>query len=466
MKIDVISIFPEYLAALELSLIGKARTSGLLDLSVHNLRDWTTDKHRTVDDTPAGGGAGMVMRADVWGAALDDVLGAAADADADEGANGDVEAGATEGGPVLLIPTPTGRVFDQRMAEELAGEDHLVFACGRYEGIDARVGETYAQRVRVVEFSIGDYVLNGGEVAALVAIEAIGRLAPGVVGNPESLIEESHGAAGLLEYPVYTRPTSWRGADIPDVLLSGDHARIARWRRRKALARTAKRRPDMLIDRAEPLSMEDKLALISEGFVLIEDEIRGCEIRGAGPEDAAAVAELARRTFPDACPPELPPEAISDFMETFLTPVRFVGYLADPERRIWVASANGQLLAYCMLVMDLRPEDEEGASEVRHHLPRGLVAEVSKFYVDPIARGSGLGRALMAHVLHDCASASPTIAGLWLGTNRSNTRAITFYERCGWKVTGSRTFDVGGQPQDDVIITVPKLAKYATPMAD
>jgi tRNA (guanine37-N1)-methyltransferase len=226
-RIDVVSIFPDYLAPLDLSLVGKARTSGLLDLRVHDLRDWTTDRHRTVDDTPFGGGAGMVMRPDVWGTALDAVL--------DEGAH-------------LLVPTPSGAPLTQRTAERLAEERHLVVACGRYEGIDARVAEHYRARpgVRVSEYSIGDYVLNGGEVAALVLVEAVARLLPGVVGNPESLVEESHGAAGLLEYPVYTKPPQWAGLDVPEVLLSGHHGRIARWRRDEALRRTAERRPDLV----------------------------------------------------------------------------------------------------------------------------------------------------------------------------------------------------------------------------
>jgi tRNA (guanine37-N1)-methyltransferase len=235
-RIDVVTIFPDYLAALDLSLVGKARTAGILDLRVHDLRDWTTDRHRTVDDTPFGGGAGMVMRPDVWGRAIDDVSGLSTDAVAGE-------ASAVH----LVVPTPSGATFTQRTAEELATEEHLVVACGRYEGIDARVAEHYrAAGMRVSELSIGDYVLNGGEVAALVMIEAVGRLLPGVVGNPESLVEESHGAAGLLEYPVYTKPPVWDGLEVPDVLLSGHHARIRRWRRDQALRRTARRRPDMV----------------------------------------------------------------------------------------------------------------------------------------------------------------------------------------------------------------------------
>ena len=199
MRIDVLTIFPAYLDALDLSLVGKARRDGLLDLRVHDLRDWTTDRHRTVDDTPFGGGAGMVMRPDVWGTALDDVLAAAARRPAAR--------------RVLLVPTPSGDRFTQAMAEDLAGADQLVLACGRYEGIDARVAEHYRTHgdVEVHEISLGDYVLNGGEVAALVVVEAVARLLPGVIGNPASLVEESHGAAGLLEYPVYTKPPEWAG---------------------------------------------------------------------------------------------------------------------------------------------------------------------------------------------------------------------------------------------------------------
>ncbi|HEY0215500.1 MAG TPA: tRNA (guanosine(37)-N1)-methyltransferase TrmD [Cellulomonas sp.] len=227
MRIDIVSIFPDYLGPLELSLVGKARTSGILDLRVHDLRGWTTDRHRTVDDTPFGGGAGMVMRPDVWGTALDSLL---------------VE------GSHLLLPTPSGAPLTQRDAERWAADEHLVIACGRYEGIDARVAEHYAARpgVTVSEYSIGDYVLNGGEAAALVLVEAVVRLLPGVVGNPESLVEESHGSAGLLEYPVYTKPPAWQDLEVPEVLLSGHHARIERWRRDQALTRTAARRPDLL----------------------------------------------------------------------------------------------------------------------------------------------------------------------------------------------------------------------------
>ncbi|WP_407318318.1 tRNA (guanosine(37)-N1)-methyltransferase TrmD [Isoptericola halotolerans] len=243
MRIDVVTIFPDYLAALDLSLVGKARRAGLVDLRVHDLRDWTLDRHRTVDDTPFGGGAGMVMRPDVWGRALDDLLPEPSGPDDTVGPG----PAAVAAGAHLVVPTPSGEVFTQRRAEELATEDRMVLACGRYEGIDARVVERYrAAGHRVSELSIGDYVLNGGEVAALVMVEAVARLLPGVVGNPQSLVEESHGAAGLLEYPVYTKPPRWGDAEVPEVLLSGHHARIDRWRRDRALERTAARRPDMI----------------------------------------------------------------------------------------------------------------------------------------------------------------------------------------------------------------------------
>ncbi|MDU0348228.1 tRNA (guanosine(37)-N1)-methyltransferase TrmD, partial [Actinomyces sp. MRS3W] len=219
MHLDVVTIFPDYLRVLDLSLIGRAAADGLLDLRVHDLRDWTHDRHRTVDDTPLGGGAGMVMKPDVWGAVLDEVLARPlpeAGPRPESSSNPRPEpASAAESRRVLVIPTPSGQVFTQRTAEDLAGADQIVFACGRYEGIDARVAEHYAAAgIQVRELSIGDYVLNGGEAAALVMIEAIARLRPGVLGNPDSIVEESHTGDGLLEYPVYTRPVSWRGHDI------------------------------------------------------------------------------------------------------------------------------------------------------------------------------------------------------------------------------------------------------------
>ncbi|WP_298804802.1 tRNA (guanosine(37)-N1)-methyltransferase TrmD [uncultured Pseudokineococcus sp.] len=264
MRVDVVTIFPDYLAPLQLSLIGRAQRLGLLDLHVHDLRGWTEDRHRTVDDTPAGGGAGMVMLPEPWGRALDAVH-------RGEGPDGPVGALPPEGDgaepPLLLVPSPSGSPLDQATAHALAAEPRLVVACGRYEGIDERVLVDAAQRYRVQPFSLGDYVLNGGEVAALALVEAVGRLLPGVVGNPDSLLEESH-EQGLLEHPVYTRPPRWRDLDVPDVLLSGHHGQVARWRREQGLRRTARRRPDLLA----ALVARDPAALDAADLAVLAEE--------------------------------------------------------------------------------------------------------------------------------------------------------------------------------------------------
>ncbi|SHM32583.1 tRNA (guanosine(37)-N1)-methyltransferase TrmD [Cryptosporangium aurantiacum] len=252
MKIDVLSIFPGYLAPLRESLIGKAVDRGVIELGVHDLRQWTHDVHRTVDDSPYGGGPGMLMRPEPWGQALDSV--------------------APEGGPQprLVVPTPAGRPFTQALAHELAAEPWLLFACGRYEGIDARVVEYAADRMVVDEVSLGDYVLAGGEVAVLVIVEAVGRLLPGVLGNVASHEQDSF-SDGLLEGPAYTRPEVWRGRPVPDVLLSGHHAAIARWRRDEALRRTAARRPDLLP--GVTLDKSDRKILISAGFPVPDQDV-------------------------------------------------------------------------------------------------------------------------------------------------------------------------------------------------
>jgi tRNA (guanine37-N1)-methyltransferase len=243
MKVDVVTIFPEYLGPLDLSLIGRARTAGVVELAVHDLRQWTHDVHRTVDDTPYGGGPGMVMRPEPWGEALD----------------------ALEPGH-LIVPSPAGVPFTQERARSLAAEPHLIFACGRYEGIDQRVLDHAATRMPVTEVSLGDYVLFGGEVAVLVILEAVVRLLPGVLGNADSLIEESH-ADGLLEAPVYTKPPTWRALPVPEIVRSGDHGRIGRWRRDQALLRTAARRPDLLAALpGDALDKHDRAVLAEGGF--------------------------------------------------------------------------------------------------------------------------------------------------------------------------------------------------------
>lgn len=227
MRIDVVTIFPAFLDALRQALPGKAIDAGIVDLAVHDLRDWTHDVHRSVDDSPYGGGPGMVMKAPVWGPALDDICSPES---------------------LLVVPSPAGRLFTQSVAQRWSAEKHLVFACGRYEGIDQRVVDDAAKRMRVEEVSIGDYVLPGGESAAVVMIEAVVRLLPDVLGNPASHQDDSHSelVGGLLEGPSYTRPASWRGLDVPEVLLSGDHARIAAWRQDQGMQRTRERRPDLL----------------------------------------------------------------------------------------------------------------------------------------------------------------------------------------------------------------------------
>lgn len=252
MRYDVVTIFPEYLEPLKLSLLGKAREKGLVDLHLHDLREYTFDRHRTVDDTPYGGGAGMVMKAEPWGLALDEVL-AASPLKAVEGENPD--AAESDTCPLLIVPSPAGAVFDQAMAYELAEEKHIVFAPARYEGIDERVLDWAQESFRVMPVSLGDYVLYGGEVAVMAMIEAITRLIPGAMGNPASLEEESH-TGGLLEYPVYTKPAVWRDREVPEVLLSGNHGAIARWRRDRQIERTLERRPDLL--EAYPVEQWDK----------------------------------------------------------------------------------------------------------------------------------------------------------------------------------------------------------------
>lgn len=257
MRIDVVTIFPEYLKPLELSLIGRAQEDGLLSVNVQDLREFTYDKHRTVDDTPYGGGAGMVMKPEPWGEALDRIL---------ENRQGEEK-------PLLLVPSPAGAVFNQDLAYALAEEEHLAFACGRYEGIDERVIEHAHENFRVLPVSIGDYVLNGGEVAVMVMVEAIARLIPGVIGNPDSLLEESHSDV-LLEYPVYTKPAEWRGLKVPEVLLGGNHGKVARYRRDLQIQRTAARRPDLIqqLD-TSTLNRKDRDQLWHAGFAVQDGKV-------------------------------------------------------------------------------------------------------------------------------------------------------------------------------------------------
>jgi tRNA (guanine37-N1)-methyltransferase len=368
MRIDVVTVFPEYLAPLDLSLPGKARRNGLLDLRVHDLRGWTHDRHRTVDDTPYGGGAGMVMGPEPWGEALDAL---AAD------------------GAVLVVPTPAGDRFTQQVAAELATRRHLVFACGRYEGIDQRVVDHAASRLEVRELSLGDYVLNGGEVAALAIIEAVVRLLPGFMGNAESLAEESH-AGGLLEYPVYTKPPSWRGLDVPEVLLSGDHARIAAWRREQSERRTASRRPDLL----PPSALGTDLS-----------------IRPVQPGDAGELLTLQRACWvqEQLANPSLEMDALTED-------------LADV--RAWIADG--------VVLVLLSAGRLVGAVRGRMADDRW---EIGRLMVAPDLQGRGLGRMLLEAVEE---RAPAEVSSYELLTGAGSARNQRLYRKAGYRSRGQQ----------------------------
>ena len=366
MRLDYVSIFPDYFTPLGLSLPGRAAADGLVEVHVHDLRDFTHDRHRTVDDTPYGGGAGMVMRPEPWGEALDalDVQGP---------------------GTVLVVPTPSGAPFTQADARDLATRERLVFACGRYEGIDQRVLDHAATRVEVREVSLGDYVLNGGEVAALAVTEAVLRLLPGFLGNAASLDEESH-EDGLLEYPVYTKPATWRGLDVPPVLLGGHHGQIAAWRRSEAVRRTASRRPDLLhastvageweIVAAVPADAPELHVLTLAcwvGEALVNGDL-GIPPLHEGPEDAEA--------------------GIAGW-DTYV--VRVAGRL--------VGSVRGRLA--------------------------GSTWEIGRLMVAPDLQGRGLGRVLLEHAE---AVAAPQATAYRLLTGKDSEANLRRYRRAGFRV--------------------------------
>ncbi len=372
MRIDVVTIFPGYLAPLELSLAGKAREKGLLDIRVHDLRRWATDRHHTVDDTPYGGGAGMVMKPEPWGAALDELLG-----------QGTAR-------PTVVVTTPSGTPFTQELARELAGRERLVFACGRYEGIDQRVLDDTAGRAELLEISIGDYVLNGGEVAALAITEAVVRLLPGFMGNPASLSEESH-EDGLLEYPVYTKPASWRGHDVPGVLLSGDHGAIARWRHEQAVRRTAERRPDL----AHPARLLDDVRL-----------------RLVQPADAGELytLQLACWVSEQQANPDVEIDALTET-------------LADVEAwtargTVLVAHSAGRLV---------------GAVRGRLEGDDARVWAVGRLMVAPDLQGRGLGRLLLGAV-EEAGPATATSYALLTGARSRRNRRM--YQKAGYRDDG------------------------------
>lgn len=376
MRLDVFSIFPEYLAALDVSLVGKAAKTGLLDVRVHDLRDWTHDRHRTVDDTPYGGGAGMVMKPQPWGEAFDEVL--AADGPSQ---------------PRLIVPTPAGRPFSQDLAYELAAEPWLAFACGRYEGIDARVAAHAAERMRVDEVSIGDYVLNGGEVAVLVMVEAIARLLPGVIGNPESLAEESHSGHGLLEYPVYTKPALWRGYDVPEILLSGNHKLIAQWRHDESVRRTAERRPDLLA---------------AWGSSMAADDVPASQVRvlPATPADAGELLTLQRAAFLTeaqaygdlSIPPLL--ESLEECVARFA------------QGPVWKAVAGSRMVGAVQLAIS------------------GSVGRIGRLMVAPDWQGQGIAAKLL-QVAEKTAPADVTAYELFTGAE--SERNLQIYRNAGYR---------------------------------
>jgi tRNA (guanine37-N1)-methyltransferase len=389
--IDVVSIFPEYLAPLDLSLIGKARRDGLLDLRVHDLREFAHDRHRSVDDTPYGGGAGMVMKPQPWAEALDHVV-----ASADDGAR-----------PRVVVPGPGGVPFTQALARELAGEPWLAFACGRYEGIDERVYEYAAQDLglEVSVISLGDYVLNGGEVAVLAMVEAVARLLPGVIGNAESLVEESH-EDGLLEYPVYTKPASWESApgvtrEVPPVLLSGDHGAVAAWRHQQRLDRTAARRPDLLhvsqavqgnarLSGAEGLDgLEVAVATAADAPELMTLG-RACWLREAQANDSLTIPPLV----------ETLPEVVAGIAEW----------------QTWTVRAGGRLV---------------GSVRGRCAPTESTRWQVGRLMVAPDLQGRGLGRALLAFAE---AQAPAGTAAYWLNTGTRSDRNLRIYRKAGYRV--------------------------------
>lgn len=369
MRIDVVSIFPDYLAPLALSLPGKAREKGLVDIRVHDLRGWTHDRHHTVDATPYGGGAGMVMKPEPWGEAFDELVGP---------------------DTVVLFTTPSGERFTQRVAEELAGEKHLVFACGRYEGIDQRVIDEARATGRVREVSLGDYVLNGGEVAALAVTEAVIRLLPGFMGNAESLAEESHND-GLLEYPVYTKPQSWRDREVPGVLLSGDHARIAAWRHEQRVQRTARRRPDLLPAGAfaDPDDTALGLATLGDAGELLTLQ-RACWLSEQRDNPGVEIPALA--------------EDLADVRQ----------WLGD--WTVLVARRGGRLVAAAR--GRLTPEGRW---------------DIGRLMVAPDLQGHGLGRWMLERIE---AAAPAEATGYELFTGAGSTDNLRMYKKAGYRPLG------------------------------
>jgi tRNA (guanine37-N1)-methyltransferase len=375
MRIDIVSIFPDYLAPLELSLPGKARDKGLLDLHVHDLRQWAHDRHHTVDDTPYGGGAGMVMKPEPWGEAFDALV---------------PTSSTDEGRATIVFTTPSGEPFTQDLARELSSRERLVFACGRYEGIDQRVVDYARTCAEVREISIGDYVLNGGEVAALAITEAVVRLIPGFMGNPESLAEESH-EDGLLEYPSYTKPASWRGLDVPEVLMGGNHGAIAAWRHEQSVRRTAARRPDLL----RPASVVDLGGLAAR-------------IEPAVPGDAGELLTLQRACW---------------VQEQVANPG-----VAVPALHESLADVQAWLKTWTTFVVRV---DGRLVGAVRGRLEDGNTWDIGRIMVAPDLQGAGLGRLLLEYVEQ---AAPPDVTSYVLFTGAGSERNQRMYKKAGYRL--------------------------------
>ncbi|MBM7825670.1 tRNA (guanine37-N1)-methyltransferase [Arcanobacterium pluranimalium] len=450
MHFDIISAFPEFFDVLQISLVGKAQQRGIISVSIHDIRNWTHDIHRTVDDTPFGGGAGMVMKPDVWAQAIDATV------------------AKTTAPTVLAIPTPSGIPLTQRKCEELAKKQHIILACGRYEGIDSRIAQYYSDQagVEVFEFSLGDYVLNGGEVASVALVEAVSRLVPGMVGNPQSLAEESHSEAGLLEYPVYTRPADFRGIAVPEVLTSGNHQAVHRWRRNRSLERTAQRRPDMIAQlKATQLDKGDLEELARFGWFCAQDgeRLERLSFRQAIADDAVALAQFAQLTFVDACPAGMSEADMTAFIEENLSAEKFSHFIHDSELySVFVAcDCAGHIVGYALY--EHGNDQAQIAAGAPKSCANSLTEEavklvyMSKAYVGQRWRGRYVFSALFDYsvqVLQDKLGTQSNWT-IWLGTHESNRRAQKAYKNLGFSRAGKRQFRVGDTINSDVTMVRP-----------
>ena len=477
MRFQILTIFPEFFEVLGLSLLGKAAQNGVLSWDVTNLRDFTDDP-----------------RADIWGKAIDAALGDLQSQPADSAPESRPN-GLVNPKTILAIPTPSGVPLTQAKVRQIAtSTDNVVIACGRYEGIDSRIAQHYADRqlypdLEVFEYSLGDYVLNGGEIAAVALIEAVGRLLDGMVGNPESLVEESYEGTGLLEYPCYTRPEVWRDLAVPEVLKGGNHAEIEAWRRERAIEKTSRRRPDLLagLD-ATLLSKRGREKLASLGWLYVSPQdleaiglsrlvavgsawaahqagsagdmrpasgarsetadLVAVPLRIRQPDrgEALALSALGSETFPLACPAYVSTEAIAQFVAVEFDLEAVKARLDNPqEHRYWVAEMGGELVGYTYARVQLGEAEAAQAGIVAGD------AYLSKCYVREALHSTGLSGALLEAALTDLAKVGHA-PGVCLGTSMYNKRAQKFYKHHGFRRIGKRTFTVGGVENQDVVM--------------